>query len=106
MDKNIKFEIKKFKFHQHKSPISTDNIDIIKVVLSNKISFGKKDFQYFIGYKDAKNIRPLCIFLPKMRAYRRDLYETKYMSFLIKDDELIEKYNKFWKELEIVSKKT
>ena len=40
-----------------------------------------------------------------MRAYRRDFYETKYMSFLIKDDELIEKYNKFWKELEIVSKK-
>ena len=29
------------------------------------VSFGKKGFKYFIGYKDAK-IRPLCIFLPKM----------------------------------------
>ena len=37
---------------------------------------------------------PLCIFLPKMGAYRKDFDETKHMSFLIKDDELLEKYNK------------
>ena len=52
------------------------NIDINKIVVSNKVSFGKKGFKYFIGYKDAK-IRPLCIFLPKMSAYRRDFDETK-----------------------------
>ena len=28
-----------------------------------------------------------------MSAYRKDFDETKYMSFLIKDDELLEKYN-------------
>ena len=28
-----------------------------------------------------------------MSAYRRDFDETKYMSFLIKDSELLEKYN-------------
>ena len=80
----IKFgdiEIGKQKFHQHKRPISIKNIDINKIVVSNKVSFGKKGFKYFIGYKDAK-IRPLCIFLPKMSAYRRDSDETKYMSFL------------------------
>ena len=27
------------------------------------------------------------LFLPKMRAKRRDFHETKYMSFLIKDDD-------------------
>ena len=31
-----------------------------------------------------------------MIAYRRDFDETKYMSFLIKDDELLEKYNEIW----------
>ena len=31
--------------------------------------------------------------MPKMSAYRRDFDETKYISFLIKDDELLEKYN-------------
>ena len=38
-------------------------------------------------------LRPLCIVLPKMSSYRRDFDETKYISFLIKDDELLEKYN-------------
>ena len=37
-------------------------------------------------------MRPLCIFLPKRSVYRRDLHENKYI-FLIKDDELVEKYN-------------
>ena len=40
-----------------------------------------------------------------MSAYSRDFDETKYMSFLIKDDELIEKYNEIWEKLKIVSKK-
>ena len=73
-------------------PISIQIIDINKIVASNKVSFGKKGFKYFIGYKDIK-IRPLYIFLPKMSAYRRDFDETKHMSFLIKDDKLSEKYN-------------
>ena len=77
MDKTvIKFgetEIEKHKFYQHKSPILMNNIDINKIVASNKVSFGKKGFKYFIGYKDAQKIKPLSIFLPKMSAYIRDL---------------------------------
>ena len=34
-------------------------------------------------------MRSLCLFLPKMSAYRIDFDETKYMSLLIKDDELL-----------------
>ena len=30
------------------------------------------------------------MFLPRMSAYRRDFDETKYMSFLIRHDELLE----------------
>ena len=54
--KNYKddIEIQKYKFYQHKSPILTDNIDINKIVVSNRVSFGQKDFKYFVGYKDAK----------------------------------------------------
>ena len=74
MDKKIlKFDDTEIeKFRQYKRPISIDNIDFNKIVVSNKISFDKKDFKYFIGYKDAKEIRPLCIFLPKMSVYRKD----------------------------------
>ena len=71
----IKFgdiKIKKQKIHQHKRPISIKIIDINKIVVSNKVSFDKKGFKYFICCKYAK-IRPLCIFLRKIIAYRRDL---------------------------------
>ena len=34
-----------------------------------------------------------------MTAYRKDFDETKYMSFLIKDDELLERYNDIWEEV-------
>ena len=91
--------IEKQKFHQYKKPISIKNIDIAKMVVSNKLSVGGKGFKYFIEHKDAKKGRPLCIFLPKMTAYRKDFDETKYISFLIKDDELLKKYNKIWKNV-------
>ena len=57
MEKIIKFgdiEIQKQKFHQHKAPISIKNRYIKKRVVSSKVSFGKKAFKYFIGYKDGK----------------------------------------------------
>ena len=83
----IKFndaEIEKQKYYQHKSPISIKNIDINKIVVSDKVSFGKKKgFKYFIGYRDAKKHRSLCIFLPKVSAYRRDFDVTKYIYIYI-----------------------
>ena len=60
-----------------------DNIDINKIVVSNKVSFGKKGFKYFTGYKNAKKIRLLCIFFPKMSAYRIDLDKTKCFFFFL-----------------------
>ena len=44
MEKVLKFgdiEIEKQKFHKHKEPISIKIIDINKITVSNKISFGK-----------------------------------------------------------------
>ena len=110
LEKVIKFgdiQIEIQKFHQHKEPILIKNIEINKIVVSNKFSFGKKEFKYFIRYKDAKEIRIcifLCIFLPKLSEYRKDFDETKYMSFLIKD-ELLEKYNEIWEEVKNIIKK-
>ena len=40
-------EIETQKFHKRKRPIMIKNIDINKVVLSIKISLGKKGFKYF-----------------------------------------------------------
>ena len=92
-------ETEKQKFHPHKETFSINNIHTNKIAISNKVSFGKKGFKYFIGNKDAKKIWPLCIFLPKMTAHRKDFDETKFILFLIKDHELLEKSNEIWEKL-------
>ena len=40
-----------------------------------------------------------------MSAYRRDFDKSKCISFLIKDDKLLEKYNEFWEKLTNIIKK-
>ena len=42
---------------------------------------------------------------PKMSAYRRDFDEIKYASFLIKNDELLEKHNEIWDKVSNTIKK-
>ena len=52
-------KIKKQKFHQYKRPILIDNIDVNKTGVSNKVSFDKNRFEYFICYKDIIKIGSL-----------------------------------------------
>ena len=47
----IKF-VEKRKFHKHERSILVNNIDIYKIVVSNKVSFDKIGFKYFIAYKE------------------------------------------------------
>ena len=37
-----------------------------KVFIFDKVSYGKKGFNYFIGQENDHKIKPLCIILPKM----------------------------------------
>ena len=74
------------------------------IVVSNKISFGRNGFKCFVGYKDARKIRPLYIFLPKMSASWREFDKTKCVSFLIKDEKFLEKYNEIWKKVSSITK--
>ena len=71
------------------------DVDIEKVLVSNKISLGKKNYKYFIGYlyNDDK-VKPLHIMLPKTSAYVNSFDgQTKWMYSLIEDNDLLEKYN-------------
>ena len=43
-------EIEKNKFYRHKTPIILGDVDIEKVLVSKKISFGEKNYKYFSGY--------------------------------------------------------
>ena len=40
-----------------------------------------------------------------MSAYKRDFDRTKCISFLIKDEKLLEKYNEIWKKVRNIMKK-
>ena len=61
-------------------------------MVSNKFSFGKQDFKYFISYKDSKEIRPLCIFFPEMSKHKIYSDKTKFMYFMIKEEKNFDKY--------------
>ena len=79
---------------KHKNSLS--HIKMVKEILTfgdTEIS-GEKNYKYFIGYlyNDHK-VKPLHLVLPKTSAYvKRCDGQTKWMYFLIEDDDLLEKY--------------
>ena len=64
-------ETEEYEFHHYKNPILIKDIDINKIVVSNKFPFGKQDVRYFTGYKDNKEIKQLCIFFPEISICKR-----------------------------------
>ena len=64
--------INKNAFHKNKRPVNIDRVEIRRIELFKKDSYGKKgSFKFFIGYinkTDALPI-PLCIKLPQMNEY-------------------------------------
>ena len=58
-------EIEKNQFYGHKTLIFWGDVDIEEVLVSNKISFGEKNYKSFIGYLyDNQKFRALHIMLP------------------------------------------
>ena len=74
------------------SLILISDIDINEIVVSNKFPFGKQYFEYFVGYKDNQEVRPLCIFFLEMSLCYRYSDRTRYMYFMIKDEKILDKY--------------
>ena len=100
-------EIEKNKFYHYKTPILLKDVDIEKVLVSNKISFGERNYKYFIGYLyDNHKVKPLHIMLLKTSAYVKSYDgQTKWMYFFIEDDDLLEKYNTIWDKVSVDIKK-
>ena len=70
----------RLKLYCHKTPVLKD-VDIEKLLVSNKIFFGEENYKYFIGYLDNDNkVNPLYIILPKTSAYIKSYDgQTKWM---------------------------
>ena len=97
-------EIEKKKFYRQ---FFLGDVDIEKVLVSKKIPFGEKSYKYFIGYlNDNHKFKPLHIMLPKAITYVKSYGgQTKWMYFLIEDDELLEKQNTIWDKVSADLKK-
>ena len=83
------------------------DVDTEKVLVSNKIHFGEKNYKYFTGYLyNGNKVKPLNIMLPETSAYVKSYDgQTKLMYFLIEDDDLLEKYNTIWDKVSADIKK-
>ena len=73
------------------------SVKVDQIVISDKFKHSDEGFKYFIGYQEGEIVKPLCIILPQMSGYIK-YFENggKNMSFLIKDDKVLEKYEKNW----------
>ena len=82
-----KIEKKKF-FYCNKTPILLKDVHIDKVLVSNKISLGEKNYKYFTGYLYNDNkVKPLHIMLSRASAYIKSYdKQSKWMYSLIEDD--------------------
>ena len=73
------------------------SVNIDQVVVSDKIKHNNKDFKYFIRYLEGGIVKPFCIILPQMSGYIKYFENgSTNMSFLIKNDEVWDKFDKIW----------
>ena len=95
-EKTLKFNnirVNKKEFHKSKQAIDLDLVNVDQIVVSGKFKHSDKSFKYFIGYQEDEIVKPLCIILPQMSGYIKYFENCgKNMTFLIKDDEVLEKY--------------
>ena len=95
-----KIRVNKKEFHKSKQPIDLELVNVDQIVVSDKFRHNDDDFKYFIGYKEGEIVKPLCIILPQMTGYIK-YFENgrKNMSFVIKDDYVLDKYNEIWDKI-------
>ena len=102
-EKTLNFDninVNKKEFHKFKQSVDLDLINVDQIVVSDKFKHSNDGFKYFIGYKEGEIVKPLCIILPQMTGYIK-YFENggKNMSFIIKDDNVLDKYNEIWDKI-------
>ena len=102
-ENNITFndrKINKNNFYRDKKLFKIDDIDVDKILISEKETYGKKGlFKYFIAYDVNGNIGLLCKMLPQMIRYVKCFHNNKTMHFKIADCNLLKKHPKVWERV-------
>ena len=99
-EETLKFNnirLNKKEFHKSKEPSDSLSIDLDQTVVSDKFKHNDEGFKHLIGYLKGEIIKPLCIVLPQTSGYIKYFENgSKNMSFLIKKDEVWDKYDEIW----------
>ena len=99
-EKTLKFNnirLNKKEFHKSKEPMDLLSVNLDQIIVSDKFKHNNEGFKYFIGYLEGEIVKPLRIILLQMSGYIKHIENgAKNMSFLIKDDEVWDKYDKIW----------
>ena len=96
-EKTLKFDnirVNKKEFQKSKQTIYLGLVNVDQMVVSEKFKHSDDGFKYVTGYKEGRIVKPLCIILPQMTGYKK-YFENggKIMSFVIKDEYVLDKYN-------------
>ena len=76
-------------------------VNVDQIVVSDKFKHNSNGFKYFIGYLESGIVKPLCIISPQISGYIKYFENgSKNMSFLIKDNEVWDKYDEIWNAIE------
>ena len=98
--KSDNIRVNKKEFHKSKQPTDLYLGNLDQIVISDKFKHSYDGFKYFVGYKEGEIVKLLCIILPQMSGYIK-YFENggKNMSFVIKDDDVLDKYNEIWDKI-------
>ena len=102
----LDIKTEKRNIHRNKKSTFLEVVDIDNIFLSKKVSSGEENHKYFVGYVHDDNnwkIREFYIMPPNMSAYVKSFNgESKWIHFLIENDELLKNVMTFWINSKIV----
>ena len=87
-------------FHKSKQSIDLMSVNVDQIVVSDKFKHIDEGFTYFIGYQEDEIVKLLCIILPQV-SWCIKYFENggKNMSVFVRDDNVLDKYNKIWDKI-------
>ena len=87
-------------FYSSKHTLSLKDVQLDKIVTSNKWKINEMTCKYYVGYCKDGLIRPLCVIMPQMNGYIKYFSDgSNNMSFISDDKEVHDKYGAIWSKI-------
>ena len=92
--------INKKEFYSPKHTLSLKDVQLDKIVTSNKWKINETTCKYYEGYCKDGLIGPLCVIMPQMNGYIKYFNDGgRNMSFISDDKDVYDKYGAIWNKI-------